>query len=72
MECKLYCFVGGCSGNSLDLITSTYLANSLSGIVEICAFGVQGVICDYNWDHADARVACKQLGFSPYGICLPC
>ena len=54
----------GCSQNAVRLQGST---NALSGRVEICNNNVWGTVCDDLWGAADARVVCRQLGYSPNG-----
>ena len=35
--------------------------------VLICKNGVWGYVCRDSWTHEDARVVCRELGFSPQG-----
>ena len=44
-----------------------FQSNSSNGIVEVCLDGNWGPICGDDWSYNDASVACKQLGYSPYG-----
>ena len=41
--------------------------NATSGIVQYCYQGRKHVICDSFWSFSNARVACRSLGYSPYG-----
>ena len=35
--------------------------------MEICQFGEWKTVCDNNWSENEARVACRQLGYSDQG-----
>ena len=35
----------------------------MEGRVEMCRDGVWGAITELSWDHPDAKVTCRQLGY---------
>lgn len=36
----------------------------MDGRVEVCLNNIYGTVCGINWDELDAKVTCRQLGYS--------
>ena len=51
----------GCTTGDLRLVDGN---NMFEGRVEICRDGVWGTVTEFGWNFADARVTCRQLGYS--------
>jgi deleted-in-malignant-brain-tumors protein 1 len=73
MMCALFCIHAGSSpAASADIACTTGAirlqgGNETFGRVEICNDGRWGTVCHDHWGDNDARVACRQLGFSSNG-----
>ena len=50
-----------CNNGAIRLIGGS---TQYEGRVEVCLNQVWGTVCDDFWGAVDARVACRQLGFS--------
>ena len=54
----------GCNEGEIRLADGGF---SQRGRVEHCLNGVWGTVCDSGWDHTDAVVLCKSLGYPGTG-----
>ena len=53
---------GSCTEGDVRL--TGFTASELQGNVEVCHDNQWGTVCDDRWGDVDARVVCRQLGFS--------
>ena len=60
----LYNLSKGCTGEDVRLVEGR---TEQEGRVEICTANTWGTICHHGWDTIDARVVCRQLGYSVAG-----
>ncbi len=61
----IYYYTGQSSGD-LRLVDNLDRAGGPSGRLEVYYSGQWGTVCDNLFSPNDARVACRQLGFSSY------
>ena len=61
----VHTYVGGvCEEGSVRIVGSTRLNE---GRVEVCQSGQWGAVCCNRWDANDAKVVCRQLGYTSLG-----
>ena len=62
---SLNCTVAECTEGAVRLVRGT---NETEGQVEICYYGLWGIVCDNLWTDREAELVCKQLELPYTGI----
>ena len=57
----IICVIAGCDDWDIRLIDGS---KESEGRVEVCFGNVYGTVCDDFWDELEARVVCRQLGYT--------
>ena len=57
-------FFKACTNGNVRLVGGS---TGKEGLIEICANGTYGTVCDDFFDELEAMVVCRQLGFSDQG-----
>lgn len=55
-----------CNHGSVRLVGG---ATSREGALQVCVFGVWGLVYAYDWDYMEASVVCRSLGYDASGEC---
>ena len=64
MQLATIWYCKGCTEGDVRLVEGT---TRLEGRVEICKNNVWGTVCHRGWTSVDAKVVCRQLGYSATG-----
>lgn len=72
-----YLVLGPCNASEANLVNSELAPSEnpslydnpskVQGLVQFCLNATRTVICDDSLTFSDAKVACRSLGYSPYG-----
>ena len=63
---RFYFYATDCTDGDMRIIPYSSYSNSV-GRVEVCSDGAWGGICNDFFDHSDAQVICRQLGYYAIG-----
>ena len=66
VELKLFCLSSDACVEGSIRLSGTDIANA--GRVEVCSNSLWTSVCHNTWDPLDARVVCRELGYSEYGL----